>query len=71
MFRFFNLTKNFCSLTVAITTTIVFALIPVVNAEECGQEEFTKCAEPLEMLHLTSEFSIGAAKKEELDKLCQ
>uniref|UniRef100_A0A1A9WW21 DUF19 domain-containing protein n=1 Tax=Glossina brevipalpis TaxID=37001 RepID=A0A1A9WW21_9MUSC len=42
----------------------------IVDAEECGQEEFTKCAEPLEMLHLTSEFSIGAAKKEELDKLC-
>ncbi|XP_067629970.1 uncharacterized protein [Eurosta solidaginis] len=41
-----------------------------VHGEECGQEEFTKCAEPLEMLHLTSEFSIGAAKKDELDKLC-
>uniref|UniRef100_A0A1A9V4X6 Uncharacterized protein n=1 Tax=Glossina austeni TaxID=7395 RepID=A0A1A9V4X6_GLOAU len=41
-----------------------------VDAEECGHEEFAKCAEPLEMLHLTSEFSIGAAKKEELDKLC-
>ncbi|KAI8122470.1 uncharacterized protein LOC111684790 isoform X1 [Lucilia cuprina] len=53
-----------------IAITIALALVATVNAEECGQEEFTKCAEPLEMLHLTSEFSIGAAKKEELDKLC-
>jgi len=43
----------------------------VANSEECGQEEFTKCAEPLDMLHLTSDFSIGPAKKEELEKLCQ
>lgn len=56
---------------VAVAITIALALVATVNAEECGQEEFTKCAEPLEMLHLTSEFSIGAAKKDELDKLCQ
>ncbi|XP_023171241.1 uncharacterized protein LOC111599728 [Drosophila hydei] len=55
----------------AMTALLLAALLmAVVRSEECGQEEFTKCAEPLEMLHLTSEFSIGAAKKEELDKLC-
>ncbi|XP_017079372.1 uncharacterized protein LOC108113326 [Drosophila eugracilis] len=45
-------------------------LLSVANSEECGHEEFTKCSEPLDMLHLTSNFSIGAAKKDELDKLC-
>ncbi|XP_075166411.1 uncharacterized protein LOC142238603 [Haematobia irritans] len=57
-------------LALIVTFTVALALVTSVSAEECGQEEFTKCAEPLEMLHLTSEFSIGAAKKEELDKLC-
>ncbi|XP_037953962.1 uncharacterized protein LOC119684084 [Teleopsis dalmanni] len=50
---------------------VSFVLTTSVSSEECGQEEFTKCAEPIEILHLTSEFSIGGAKKEELDKLCQ
>ncbi|EDW73709.1 uncharacterized protein [Drosophila tropicalis] len=45
-------------------------LLALARSEECGQEEFTKCAEPLDMLHLTKEFSMGPAKKEELDKLC-
>uniref|UniRef100_A0A1B0FJT0 Uncharacterized protein n=1 Tax=Glossina morsitans morsitans TaxID=37546 RepID=A0A1B0FJT0_GLOMM len=53
-----------------VAITVALASMTTVDAEECGQEEFAKCAEPLEMLHLTSEFSIGAAKKEELDKLC-
>ncbi|KAI9576431.1 hypothetical protein GQX74_009487 [Glossina fuscipes] len=53
-----------------LAITVALASMTTVDAEECGQEEFAKCAEPLEMLHLTSEFSIGAAKKEELDKLC-
>ncbi|XP_073811339.1 uncharacterized protein isoform X2 [Musca autumnalis] len=57
-------------LSAAVAITVCLAMVTSVSAEECGQEEFTKCAEPLEMLHLTSEFSIGAAKKEELDKLC-
>lgn len=39
--------------------------------KECGTEEFTRCAEPFEMLHLSSEFSYAAVEKEELDKLCQ
>uniref|UniRef100_A0A1B0A1G5 Uncharacterized protein n=1 Tax=Glossina pallidipes TaxID=7398 RepID=A0A1B0A1G5_GLOPL len=55
---------------VVVAITVALASMTTVDAEECGQEEFAKCAEPLEMLHLTSEFSIGAAKKEELDKLC-
>jgi len=46
-------------------------LVSLANSEECGQEEFAKCSEPLDMLHLSSNFSIGPAKKEELDKLCQ
>ncbi|EDW92254.1 uncharacterized protein LOC6531752 isoform X1 [Drosophila yakuba] len=41
----------------------------VANSEECGQEELTKCSQPLDMLQLT-DFSIGPAKKEELEKLC-
>ncbi|XP_016930535.2 uncharacterized protein [Drosophila suzukii] len=45
-------------------------LVSLANSEECGQEEFAKCSEPLDMLHLSSNFSIGPAKKEELDKLC-
>ncbi|XP_059225238.1 uncharacterized protein LOC106092481 [Stomoxys calcitrans] len=53
-----------------VTFTVVLALVTSVSGEDCGQEEFTKCTEPLEMLHLTSEFSIGAAKKDELEKLC-
>ncbi|XP_030375339.1 uncharacterized protein LOC115624680 [Scaptodrosophila lebanonensis] len=58
------------SVTLAVCVVLASCLIAGAVAEECGQEEFTKCAEPLEMLHLTSEFSIGAAKKDELDKLC-
>ncbi|XP_034104289.1 uncharacterized protein LOC133842379 [Drosophila sulfurigaster albostrigata] len=54
----------------AASLLVMALLMAVVRSEECGQEEFTKCTEPLEMLQLTTEFSIGAAKKEELDKLC-
>ncbi|XP_017835945.1 uncharacterized protein LOC108595252 isoform X1 [Drosophila busckii] len=60
-----------CSWTLTLALLMAAAMLLVlVRSEDCGQEEFTKCAEPLEMLHLTSEFSIGAAKKDELDKLC-
>ncbi|XP_022227648.2 uncharacterized protein LOC111077610 [Drosophila obscura] len=58
------------SWTLIWMSVLILALAVEVRSEECGQEEFTKCAEPLEMLHLTPEFSIGPAKKEELDKLC-
>lgn len=57
-------------LLAAVFVTVASCIAVVTSAEECGQEEFTKCSEPLDMLHLTSEFSIGASKKEELDKLC-
>ncbi|KAI8037562.1 uncharacterized protein LOC128255454 [Drosophila gunungcola] len=45
-------------------------LLSVASSEECGQEEFSKCAEPLDMLRLTSNFTIGPAKREELEELC-
>ncbi|KAH8347759.1 hypothetical protein KR084_000777 [Drosophila pseudotakahashii] len=46
-------------------------LLPsVANSEECGQEDFAKCAEPLDMLNLSSNFSLGPETKEDLDKLC-
>ncbi|XP_016988438.1 uncharacterized protein LOC108051007 [Drosophila rhopaloa] len=48
----------------------VLLLLSVASSEECGQEEFSQCAEPLDMLQLTSNFSIGPAKKEELEELC-
>ncbi|BFG05576.1 uncharacterized protein DMAD_04276 [Drosophila madeirensis] len=58
------------SWTLLWMSVLMLALAVEVRSEECGQEEFTKCAEPLEMLHLTPEFSIGPAKREELEKLC-
>ncbi|XP_017481854.1 PREDICTED: uncharacterized protein LOC108370922 isoform X1 [Rhagoletis zephyria] len=69
--RGFN--DNGIAFVIALYVVVAFVgneLVTSVRGEECGQEEFTKCAEPLEMLHLTSEFSIGPAKKDELDKLC-
>ncbi|XP_053962132.1 uncharacterized protein LOC128865803 [Anastrepha ludens] len=68
--RFNNSSFAFVTAVYVIVAFVGSALVAGVRGEECGQEEFTKCAEPLEMLHLTSEFSIGAAKKDELDKLC-
>lgn len=68
---FFLIYRKLWLCFIAVAITVALASMTTVDAEECGQEEFAKCAEPLEMLHLTSEFSIGAAKKEELDKLCQ
>lgn len=53
---------------------VFIAVVQFVGAQigkECGTEEFTRCAEPFEMLHLSSEFSYAAVEKEELDKLCQ
>lgn len=58
------------SWTLLVFSAMLLLSAEVANSEECGQEEFTKCAEPLDMLHLTSDFSIGPAKKEELEKLC-
>lgn len=46
----------------------VAIIVDICYAAECGQEDFTRCAEPLDKLHLTSDFQIG--KKEQLDKLC-
>lgn len=50
---------------------IALLMVLVVKCEECGQEEFTKCAEPLEMLNLSPKFSIGDGKKEDLNELCR
>ncbi|EDV37650.1 uncharacterized protein Dana_GF11308 [Drosophila ananassae] len=46
-------------------------LLAVASSEECDLEEFSKCTEPLDMQHLTSELSVGSAKKEDLMKHCQ
>uniref|UniRef100_A0A0A1WQY9 Uncharacterized protein C9orf117 n=1 Tax=Zeugodacus cucurbitae TaxID=28588 RepID=A0A0A1WQY9_ZEUCU len=65
-----NSGNSFAIAVYAIVAILASDLVAGVRGEECGQEEFTKCAEPLDMLHLTSELSIGAAKKDELLKLC-
>jgi len=77
MFFFDNSSKAKSSSDRMITGTKLFFILLVlassangVLSEDCGHEEFAKCAEPLDMLHLKSDFSIGAAKKEDLDKLC-
>ncbi|XP_017054330.1 uncharacterized protein LOC108096896 [Drosophila ficusphila] len=59
--------RNFSWILLILSAMLLFSL---GNSKECDQEEFTKCAEPLDMLHLTSNFSIGPARKEDLDKLC-
>lgn len=37
--------------------------------QDCGQEEFSRCAKPLQLLQSTSDLSF-APKREELDELC-
>lgn len=37
--------------------------------EDCGQEELSRCAKPLQLLQSTADLSF-APKREELDKLC-
>ncbi|KAL5275742.1 hypothetical protein ACFFRR_001533 [Megaselia abdita] len=56
-----------------IFSSAFFTVVQFVGAQigkECGPEEFTRCAEPFKMLHVSPEFSYAAVEKEELDKLC-
>lgn len=54
---------------IAKIITVLSIIVCYVSSEDCGQEELTNCARPLQILQSTSELSI-AAKKEELEKLC-
>uniref|UniRef100_A0A182VT81 DUF19 domain-containing protein n=1 Tax=Anopheles minimus TaxID=112268 RepID=A0A182VT81_9DIPT len=40
-----------------------------IRADNCGQEELTKCARPFQVIQSTTDLSI-ATKKEDLDKIC-
>lgn len=61
--------QDVCMFHLHLFFSVLSIIVCYVSSEDCGQEELTNCARPLQILQSTSELSI-AAKKEELEKLC-
>ncbi|XP_053659468.1 uncharacterized protein LOC128708515 [Anopheles marshallii] len=52
-----------------VVTVFITVNLGRIRADNCGQEELTKCARPFQVIQSTTDLSI-ATKKEDLDKIC-
>lgn len=75
-FFFSRQKRNFSrKLNFSLITFHLFLNFPCLSVtlrmirEDCGQEELSRCAKPLQLLQSTADLSF-APKREELDKLC-
>ncbi|XP_055534677.1 uncharacterized protein LOC129724083 [Wyeomyia smithii] len=63
-----SLSKFYNRLSILVTVFITVT-VAKIKAENCGQEELSRCARPFQVLQSSTDLSI-ATKKEELDKIC-